>query len=385
MASGAPASPAGALLLVCGDDDFAVKQRAAAVFTAWCAEAGGQDQDRIDASAANAGEALRALSRFREAIETLPFFGGAKVVWLKDCNFLGEERTAGTQAVVAALGELANRLARLPSEVRCLISGGKADKRRVFYKAIDKAGAVECFTALSADDKDWASQAETLVIRQFKAAGKTVGDDALAELVSRVGPNTRALASEVEKLINFCGARPEVGIADVEALTTRQKTARAFALGEALGDRDLGKALRALDDELWEIRSGADKKKSVIGLLYGMISKARTLLFLKELSALKHLKPTRDYSGFKAQLDRLDPELLPSDRRLNPAAGNPYPLFLAMRQVDNYLIEELVAGMDTLLEANRRLVGSSLEEELVLQQTLVALIGPERRPSRGGR
>ena len=34
------------------------------------------------------------MARLREALQTLPFFGSGKVVWLRDCNFLGDERTA---------------------------------------------------------------------------------------------------------------------------------------------------------------------------------------------------------------------------------------------------------------------------------------------------
>lgn len=363
------------LRLVCGDDEFAVKQRAREIFNQWTLELPGADHEQIDAAAANSGEALRALGRLREAIDTLPFFGGAKAVWFKDCNFLGEERTAAAAAVTDAMAALADRLSRLPADVRCLISGTKPDRRRTFFKTLEKAGIVEALEAMSADDKDWAAQAETLAAGYFGQSGKRIADDALRELVTRVGPNARALAGEVEKLVCFLGDRPAATVADVELLTARQKHARAFALAEALGDRDLGRSLRCLDEELWEIRAGVDKRKSAIGLLYALIAKVRMLLVLKELARRKLLKSARDFAGFKAQLERLPPDLLPADRRFNPLTGNAYPVFLAQRQCEHYTLDELVSGLDTLLEANRRLVGTSLDDSLVLQQTLVALIG----------
>jgi len=70
-----PQSP---VLLVCGEDEFAVKQRAREVFQQWCETAGGSDHERIDASVNNSGEALKALARLRESLQTLPFFGGAQ-------------------------------------------------------------------------------------------------------------------------------------------------------------------------------------------------------------------------------------------------------------------------------------------------------------------
>jgi DNA polymerase-3 subunit delta len=256
-----------------------------------------------------------------------------------------------------------------------LISGSKPDKRRSFYKTVEKLGSVESFNALSSDDKDWAGKAESEALRLFRAGNKDIADNALAELVTRVGPNLRALANEVEKLSLYIGARPEVLLADVQTMTTPQKLAKAFALGEALGERDLAKLLRVLDQELWEIRTGVDKKKSEIGLLYGLISKVRALLMLRELRDQGLLKPARDYNSFKAQLDRLPTTSLPDDKRFNPLAGHPFVLFQAARQAENYTVPELIRAMDTLLGANVKLVSSGLDEAMVLQQSLVEIVG----------
>src|SRR5271165_3999004 len=142
------------LALVYGDDDFAVKQRARQIFTDWSAELGGMDHEIIDASVGNSGEALAALGKLREALQTLPFFGSGKAVWLRDCNFLGEERTASSQAVTEALAGLAAELKTFAwQNIRLLISAGKADKRRVFYKTLEKIGTVESFSAWSQDDR----------------------------------------------------------------------------------------------------------------------------------------------------------------------------------------------------------------------------------------
>src|SRR5204862_8301641 len=97
-------------VLVSGEDEFGVKQRARQIFQQWCASDGGVDQEIIDAAAANSGEALKALSRLREALQTLPFFGSAKVIWFRDCDFLGDERVAGGAAVTEALAGLAREL-----------------------------------------------------------------------------------------------------------------------------------------------------------------------------------------------------------------------------------------------------------------------------------
>jgi DNA polymerase-3 subunit delta len=363
-----------ALALVCGEDEFAVKQRAKQLFTQWSEELGGMDHEVIDASVSNSGEALRALAKLREALQTLPFFGTGKVVWLRNCNFLGDERAAMAQAVTESLAELAQELKEFSwQNVRLLISAGKVDKRKVFYKALDKLGTVENFAGLSVDDKDWATQAESWALKALRAREKEISDEALRELINRVGPNARQLENEVEKVALFSGDRKGVELEDVIAICSRNKTARAFAVGDALGERNLPRLLRRLDEELWEVK--LDPQKSEIGLLYGLISKVRALIMLKEMLNEGWIKQETDYPRFKAQLERVPADQLPEDRRFNPMALNPYVLYKALPQVKNYSQAELIRAMDLLFQCNHRLVSSGLDEALILQQTLVQIVG----------
>jgi len=371
-----PAAKAPTLTLVCGDDEFAVKERAKQLYGQWCGELGGMDHETIEASVANGGEALNAIAKLREALQTLPFFGSGKVVWLRDCNFLGDERTASSQPVTETLAELAEELKHFSwQNVRLLISAGKVDKRKIFFKTLDKIGTVESFSAWSADDKDWVERAEVTVRAAVRGRKKEISEAALAELVNRVGPHARQLASETEKLCLFAGDRKQIELTDVAAVSARNKTARAFALGDALGDRDLPRLLKRLDEELWETKF--DSQKSEIGLLYGLISKVRALLLLKEMLREGWIKPAKDYNQFKAQLERVPADKLPADRRFNPLALNPYVLFKALPQTGRYTQEELVRAMDLLLRCNQRLVSSGLDETLVLQQVLVQIVAPQ--------
>ena len=372
-----PASP---VALVCGDDEFAVKQRAREIFQTWSSELGGMDHEIIEATSGNSGEALKALAKLREALQTLPFFGSGKVVWLRDCNFLGEERTASTAEVTETLANIANELKTFSwDSVRLLVSAGKVDKRKVFYKTLDKIGNVELLDGWSVNDKDWADQAETWAHHAIKSRDKAISEAALSELIERVGPHARQLDSEVEKLCLFVGNRPQIELVDVNTICTRNKTARAFALGDALGNRNLPALLRCLDEELWAMQF--DRDKSEIGLLYGLISKVRALLMLKEMLREGWVKATGDYNSFKAQLERVPREQLPADRKYNPLALNPYVLFKALPQVRNYTETELVGAMDALLRCNQRLVTSALDEALVLQQALVQIVGAPRQQS----
>ena len=373
-----PATQTSSPALICGDDEFAVKQRAKQFYQQWCGEIGGMDHEIIEATVANSGEAMAAIARLREALQTLPFFGTGKVIWLRDCNFLGEERVASAQMVTGSLSDLAEELKAFAWSsnrgIRLLISAGKVDKRKTFFKTLDKIGSVESLAGWSADDRDWAERAEVTARTAVRDRKKEISDEAVAELVSRIGPHPRQLDNEIEKLCLFAGDRRQIEAGDVNAVCARNKTARAFALGDALGDRDLPRLLRRLDEELWEVKF--DSKKSEIGLLYGLTGKVRAMLLLKEMLREGWIKPEMDYNRFKAQLQRVPADQLPGDRRFNPLALNPYVLYKALPQVKRYSESELVRAMDLLLRCNQRLVSSGLDETLVLQQTLVQIVSP---------
>jgi DNA polymerase III delta subunit len=199
-----------------------------------------------------------------------------------------------------------------------------------------------------------------------------ISGEALALLVSQVGPNARMLDSEIEKLALYVAPRSRIGVEDVEVITTRNKQARAFALGDALGDRQLARLLACLDQELWEIRR--DPQRSEIGLLYGLVSKVRVLIFLREMLAHGWLKRESDFNRFKTQLARVPVDALPDDKKLNPLSMNPYILFRALPQSGNYTQDELIAAMDLLLQCNQKLISRSLDTSVVLQQTLIQIV-----------
>jgi DNA polymerase-3 subunit delta len=363
------------VVLVCGEDELGVKRRAKEIYLEWTEELGGMDHEVVDAAVSNSGEALKTLGRLREALQTLPFFGSAKVVWLQNCNFLGDERAALARDVTESLASLAQELKDFSwAGVRLLITALKVDRRKVFYKAIEKIGQVESFAAWSVDDRDWAGQAETWARKGVRARQKEISEEALAELVNRVGPSARQLDNEIEKLTLYVGPRGEIELADVAAVCTRNKAARAFALGDALGDRDLPRLLRRLDEELWEVK--LDPQRSEIGLLYGLISKVRVMILVKEMLREGWIKAEAgSMARLKAQLERVPAERLPEDRRYNPQAINAYVLFKALPQAGRYTEAELIGAMQTLLECNQRLVSTDVDESLALQQAVVQIVG----------
>src|SRR2546430_7647132 len=108
---------------VVGSDDVEVKHTAAELAEKLKpADAGDFGLEAIDGAADNADQAATQIRSTIEALQTLPFFGGEKLVWLKNANFLGDDQKARSAAVQAALEELAKTIdVALGSEVTFLI------------------------------------------------------------------------------------------------------------------------------------------------------------------------------------------------------------------------------------------------------------------------
>jgi len=372
--AGMPASktklPTEPFCLVFGDEDFLVRDRASQVYEGWCAEAGGEDHQIIDGTVRNAAEALEALAKLNEAVQTLPFFGGAKVVWLRGANFLGDERTASSRDVTDRLNGLAKGWETFDWQgVRVLISCGKVDKRKAFFKSAKKIAAVE---DLSIADKDRSSRAVLIVRQRLAELGKKIAPHVADELILLAGSDLQQLHTEADKLAAYVGEREEVMRQDVHEIATRTRQAQGFALADALGERNLPKLLRVLDEELWVVK--LDAKKSPIALLYGLITKVRTMIFLKEMLRLKWIRTGGGYQQFKSQLEAIQDDRLPDERKFNPKAMHPYMLFNALGHARQYSEVELTRAMDILLRCNRQLVSSSTDDTLILQQALVQIV-----------
>src|SRR5213082_4328935 len=132
---------------VVGSDDVEVKHTAAELAEKLQpANAGDFGVEIIDGAADNADQAAARIRSTIDALRTLPFFGGEKVVWLKNANFLGDDQKARSAAVQSALEELSEMLDRgIGSEVTFLISAAEVDKRRGFYKTLVKRTEVQVF------------------------------------------------------------------------------------------------------------------------------------------------------------------------------------------------------------------------------------------------
>src|SRR5437899_7869044 len=146
---------------VIGSDEAEVKRVAAELAQKLAPEqAGDFGLEVIDGAADNAEQAASRVRSAIEALQTLPFFGGAKLVWLKNINFLGDTMVGRSASVQSALEELADVInADTGTDVTLLVSAIDVAKPRAFYKALSKRAELQVFDRLDSSRSGWEEEA----------------------------------------------------------------------------------------------------------------------------------------------------------------------------------------------------------------------------------
>jgi DNA polymerase-3 subunit delta len=201
MASNTKATP---ILLLYGTDEDAVKKAAAALAHKLAPE-DEMNLETIDGRADSVDDAKRSIEKVREAILTLPFFGGGKLVWWKAVNFFDEHGVGRHESVKEALETLLPDLDQVDgTSVTLIISALGIHRGRTFGKAILKKAQSKIH-----DLPDLRSVREDEVIFQIeqrmKAAGLRPGPDAAERFFQATGIDTALWTSEIEKLACFAG------------------------------------------------------------------------------------------------------------------------------------------------------------------------------------
>src|SRR4030081_1768723 len=166
---------------VVGSDESEVKRVAAELAAKLTPpDAGEFGVEVIDACADNVDQAVTKIRLAIEALQTLPFFGAGKLVWLKNANCLADSVIGRSAAVQGALEEMAELFeAGLGQDVTLLISATETDKRRSFYKALAKRAEVQVIDRLDSSRSGWEEEATEIVRGRAKKRGLSFDEEAL--------------------------------------------------------------------------------------------------------------------------------------------------------------------------------------------------------------
>jgi DNA polymerase III subunit delta len=386
---------------VVGSDEGEVKRVAAELAQKLAPEdAGDFGLEIIDGVADNADQAAGRIRSAIEALQTLPFFGSTKVVWLKNANFLGDDPKARSVAVQSALEELSAVIdSGVGTGVTLLISATEVDKRRSFYKALAKRAELQVFDRLDSARAGWEEAATEIVLGHAKKRKLEFDETALELFVLLTGGDTRQIDNELEKIDTYCstGFRPvgQAGIPPANSqrarkmppsLTSRMAVPRIsvelvrelvplsragviFELSNALSVRDLELALTL-------VRRLLEQGESAVGiLLVAIVPTIRNLLLAKDLMEQHGIRRPHSPFQFIAAMNRLPAKATEHLPRKKDGSINAYALAIAAQHADQFNTDQLIDAMRACLDANVKLVTTQLDHELILTEIVVKLLG----------
>ncbi len=248
---------------ICGPDDFIVNRLGQERFAALATEANADDFAReiVSGFAANVDEVTTAINRFRDAVQTVPMFGGRRVVWLKDVNFLADTvtgRADGTLTQVAALQELLEKVNA--NEVTVVITAAPVDRRRAFPKWCE--GQAD-FTLAGGEGESAGAALAAVARAEAEGSGARFGEGALELLLEKVGANTRLLTEETRKLATYAGDGGIIEEAHVGELTPNFAEGDFFAAADRFFAGDLRGTLTELQQHFF---NGGDARPIIAAL-----------------------------------------------------------------------------------------------------------------------
>jgi len=370
---------------VVGSDEAEVKRVATELATNLTPPGAGDfGLEVIDGAADNADQAANRIRSTIEALQTLPFFGSTKVVWLKNANFLGDDQKARSSAVQSALEELSELLDRgFGSEITFLISATEVDKRRGFYKALVKRAELQVFDRLDSGRAGWEEEATEIVQRRARKRKLQFDHDALDLFVLLTGGDTRQIENELEKIDTYCStgfqpvgqagpsakmAVPRITIDIVREIVPLSRAGIIFELSNALAVRDLELALTL-------VRRLLDQGESAIGiLLVAIMPTIRNLLLAKDLMERHGLPRPHSPFQFISAINRLPAKATEHLPRKKDGSVNAYALGIAAQHAHHFNTSQLIHAMQACLTANVQLVTTQLDHELILTEVVVRLL-----------
>ncbi|TAE76455.1 MAG: DNA polymerase III subunit delta [Verrucomicrobia bacterium] len=359
---------------IVGSDDGRVKEEALRLHRELT---GGNDDgfthEMIDGTADNVESAFQICRAVVEALLTMPFFGDGKVVWLRNANFLIDDVTGRSERTLSGVESLKDCLeAGLGKGVVFLLSASGIDKRRAFWKFLEKNATVRVLDKIDTSREGWQEAVGEIVAGRARDLGLRFEPEALELFIMLAGEATRQIGNELEKIDLYLGPdRRLVTPDDVRKMVPLSRAGIVFEIGNALQNGRAGRALELIDQQL-------ESGENAIGLMRASIIPTLRNLFMAKVLSEKKL-PARDYKGFAAALDRL-PEIERMWLPQKKAGGvNVYPLFLCLRGAEKFTMEGLRGVMESALKADRSLVSTGLDHRLVLHRLVAELTAAVRK------
>lgn len=365
---------------VIGTDEGRVSEEALRLFNELKPEGGDEfTNDVVEGTAANAEDAFQYCAKTIEALQTLGFFGGAKVVWLKAANFLADDRTGGAERAKYGVEALLDVLkGGLGDEVTFLVSAVGIDKRRGFFRWLKENAKLASYDKIDVSKDGWEEEVEMLVRGRAKDLGLRFEDEALELFVQRVGEETRQIGNELEKLLLYLNGGTVVDVEAVRLMVPATRKGVVFEIGRALEQRNAGRVIKLIDALLL-------KNEAPIAIMRAsLITTVRNLFLVRVLLDAYPKLPTANRGAFAKAVERLPEADLAWLPQKKAGGVNVWGLAFALEKARNFSMAELREAMERCAWADKALVTTQLDGRFVLHRLVAGICAGGGRRKKAG-
>ncbi len=357
-------------VFLAGDDEFRIKQDAAQT-AASMAPDDEFNLETIDGQVEYVERACEQIVSCIEALLTLPFFGGRKLVFFKNCSFLGDGAIGKSEQVLSTLEKLASTLAKTaPSEATLVMSALSIDKRRSFYKNIGKLAEVRLHEQIDLSRSGGEQQWRKLFSAELKNRGLDASPGVAELMMDMVGSDTRALINEMDKLDLYCGDRRHVEESDVLQIVSSTRDRVVWDLCDAVstGDRSaavhLAHALFAQGSSPFEI----------VSILSNHFRIAASALHSHERGWI-HLKKRGFFT--EAVISTQAADLLPKSKTGAPAS--PFRVGKILQQMKAVPSSTAFGMIETIYKTYFQILSTGTNGQQAVESCIVNLSGAAKR------
>lgn len=326
----------------------------------------------IDGRAQTVDDAASIVTRFTEAVQTDSLFGGGgRTVWLRNINFLGDDRIGRTKGAKEEAERLQAVIEGLSGDDnRVLVSGSPVDRRRALYKWAAKQPGFEGIDAKKAGPAAF----QQVIEAECRNAGVKISRMALEILRGKLNGEIRMAAEEIRKLIT---ALPE----GKSEITEEQVSMEVPEFGEAEFFEAADKFFRGdLTEALEAVRRHFFSQKEGRPLLSNLMNRNRLMIQAKVLVDARLVRQSG--RGIDATSLREAAEWAESwygetgnKNPVNIFAQNPYYLGNLASAARRHSLRTLFDFQTAFVETFREMVDRPGEHETIFRELAIRCLG----------
>ncbi|MCI2953988.1 DNA polymerase III subunit delta [Staphylococcus caprae] len=296
----------------------------------------GQDKDDFNFVKFNMYE--NDLTPIIEETLTMPFFSDKKAIVVKNAYVFTGEKV--TKELNHSAEQLIEFIEKYDGENLIIfeVYQNKLDERKKLTKSLKKYAQLKKVEQMSEEEiKKW-------IQRKLNENYKDIKQDALNLFIELTGINFNIVSQELEKLMLFLGDRPTINKDDVNQIINRSLEQNVFLLTEFIQKGRKNKAVQLVNDLI-------TMKEEPIKLLALITSNYRLYYQCKILGQ-------KGYSG---------------QQIAKTVNAHPYRVKLALNQVRNYQLNDLLNIIDSCAETDYKLKSSYMDKQLILELFILSL------------